>query len=159
RPESSPLTPVYVMWFPRLVRPRLASAGKCAIPVGNGSQTRNKFQNGLDGTLRLRSGHQKHGILRRVFRGWRSGLARTRRSHLVLEITVGGGHDNVDIPSIAARQIGTGTVAARRHHEAETGCGAEREVGRSIRVGRVRRTGNPDRGFNRVRRSIDHGYL
>src|SRR6267143_4822191 len=114
----------------------------------------------LSAECQLRAGKQKHWILRWVLRVRWNRRACADRCRQIQDVAVGGSVDDVDIATIAAGQIGTGTVAASSHHKAEgrtvASCRRRRNAdGRvvhgCIRVGRVRKSGYSDRGLDEVR--------
>src|SRR5208282_4581293 len=103
------------------------------------------------GFIGLWTGKEEYRILRRVVQ------ARTGWSRQIQDVGVAGGIDEVDIPAIAAGQVGTGTVASGRHHNAEARSSrglcrrAKGVVGRKSRDRKITLDG--------VARGVDHRYL
>src|SRR5258708_29150527 len=93
----------------------------------------------------LRTGKQKNRTLRRV-QGvrWNRG-ARTDWSRKILDVGVVGGVDDVDHASVATRQVGTGTIAAGGHGQADADSRGRKCSGTEGVVGG--NSGGTDRGL------------
>src|SRR5437879_13071439 len=102
----------------------------------------------LSADCQLRTGKQKHGILRQVLLPTR---AHTYWRRQIQDISVARGIDDVDHASIATGQVDTGTVAACGHRHAEAGGGAESVEGRKPR--------DCCRALDSVARDVDDRHL
>src|SRR5258708_16377467 len=96
----------------------------------------------LNAECTLRTGKQKHWILRRVLHARWNGRAGADGCRKIQDVAFARSVDDVDVAAIATRQIDARTVAAGGHRHTKAGSRAEGVVRRKSR--------NSKRTFDRI---------